>query len=301
MIGASGSAVNEAVGIGRHRLTRRARVGSVGDVSTDLLQTDPPAAAREAAAELARLTGVERHDVALVLGSGWVPAVDLIGDTVTDLAVTDLPHFPPPAVAGHAGRIRSVQAGSSRALVFLGRTHYYEGRGVEAVVHGVRTAAAAGCRVVVLTNGCGGLNPSWTPGTPVLISDHINLTSASPLRGATFIDLTDLSSSRLRALCREIEPGLAEGVYAQFRGPQYETPAEVRMAGIIGADLVGMSTALEAIAAREAGLEILGLSLVTNLAAGMTGEPLNHEEVLEAGKAAATRMGDLLGRVIREL
>jgi purine-nucleoside phosphorylase len=168
-------------------------------------------------------------------------------------------------------------------------------------VHGVRTAAAAGCRVVVLTNGCGGLNPSWTPGTPVLISDHINLTSASPLRGATFIDLTDLYSSRLRALCRDIEPGLAEGVYAQFRGPQYETPAEVRMAGVIGADLVGMSTALEAIAAREAGLEILGLSLVTNLAAGMTGEPLNHEEVLEAGKAAAERMGRLLARVVASL
>ena len=172
-----------------------------------------------------------------------------------------------------------MRAGDTRALVFLGRTHYYEQRGVEAVVHGVRTAAAAGCRVIVLTNGCGGLDPSWTPGTPVLISDHLNLTSASPLRGATFIDLTDLYSSRLRALCREIEPSLPEGVYAQFRGPQYETPAEVRMAGVLGAQLVGMSTALEAIAAREAGVEVLGLSLVTNLAAGMTGAPLNHEDV----------------------
>ena len=270
-------------------------------MTDDLLLSDPPAAAREAAAELARLTGVERHDVALVLGSGWVPAVDLIGETVTDLAVTDLPHFPPPAVQGHAGRVRSVDAGGRRALVFLGRTHYYEGRGVEAVVHGVRTAAAAGCRVVVLTNGCGGLDPSWTPGTPVLISDHINLTGASPLRGATFIDLTDLYSARLRAVCREIEPSLPEGVYAQFRGPQYETPAEVRMAGVMGAQLVGMSTALEAIAAREAGLEILGLSLVTNLAAGMTGEPLDHAEVLEAGRAAAERMGRLLARVVASL
>ncbi len=268
---------------------------------TDLLLTDPPAAAAEAAAELARLTGVERHDVALVLGSGWVPAVDLIGETVADVSVADLPHFAPPAVEGHAGRVRSVRAGNTRALVFLGRTHYYEGRGVEAVVHGVRTSAAAGCRTVVLTNGCGGLNPTWAPGTPVLISDHLNLTAASPLRGATFIDLTDLYSARLRTLCRTIEPDLAEGVYAQFRGPQYETPAEVRMAGILGADLVGMSTTLEAIAAREAGLEILGLSLVTNLAAGMTGEPLNHEEVLEAGRAAAERMGRLLAEVVAQL
>ena len=160
--------------------------------SPDLLMSDPSAAAAQAAAELARLTGVEKHDVALVLGSGWVPAADLIGETVADLSITDLPHFAPPAVAGHAGRVRSVRAGDTRALVFLGRTHYYEQRGVEAVVHGVRTAAAAGCRVIVLTNGCGGLDPSWTPGTPVLISDHLNLTSASPLRGATVIDLTDL-------------------------------------------------------------------------------------------------------------
>ena len=269
--------------------------------SPDLLLSDPSAAAAAAAGALARLTGVERHDVALVLGSGWVPAADLIGTTVADLAVTELPHFAPPAVAGHAGRIRSVDADGTKVLVMLGRTHYYEQRGVEAVAHGVRTAAAAGCRTIVLTNGCGGLNPSWTPGTPVLISDHINLTGASPLRGATFIDLTDLYSARLRGLCREIEPTLPEGVYAQFRGPQYETPAEVRMAGIIGADLVGMSTGLEAIAAREAGLEILGLSLVTNLAAGMTGEPLNHEEVLEAGRSAAERMGHLLARVVRAL
>jgi len=269
--------------------------------STDLLMSDPSAAAAAAAAALAAITGVERHDVALVLGSGWVPAADLIGTTVADLAVTDLPHFAPPAVAGHSGRIRSVDADGTRVLVTLGRTHYYEQRGVEAVAHGVRTAAAAGCRTIVLTNGCGGLNPSWTPGTPVLISDHINLTGASPLRGATFIDLTDLYSARLRALCRELEPTLPEGVYAQFRGPQYETPAEVRMAGIMGADLVGMSTGLEAIAAREAGLEILGLSLVTNLAAGMTGEPLNHEEVLDAGRAAAERMGLLLAQVVRAL
>ena len=263
---------------------------------------DPTAAAAQAAAELAELTGSPTHDLALVLGSGWLPAVDLLGETLAEFPSTDLHGFAPPAVAGHAGKIRSVATQSGgRALVFLGRTHFYEGRGVEAVVHGVRTAAAAGCRTIVLTNGCGGLNPDWTPGTPVLISDHINMTGASPLRGATFIDLTDLYSARLRALCKEIDPTLAEGVYMQFRGPQYETPAEVRMAGVLGADLVGMSTTLEAIAAREARMEILGLSLVTNLAAGMTGEALNHEEVLEAGRMAAERMGGLLATVVGRL
>jgi purine-nucleoside phosphorylase len=263
---------------------------------------DPSADAARAAAELAELTGAPRHDIALVLGSGWLPAVDLLGETLAEFSATDLHGFAPPAVVGHAGRIRSIATSSgSRALVFLGRTHFYEGRGVVAVVHGVRTAAASGCATIVLTNGCGGLNPDWTPGTPVLISDHINLTGASPLRGATFLDLTDLYSARLRALCRKIDPSLAEGVYLQFPGPQYETPAEVRMAGILGADLVGMSTTLEAIAAREAGLEVLGLSLVTNLAAGLTGEALNHEEVLEAGKMAAERMGGLLATVVGQL
>jgi purine-nucleoside phosphorylase len=259
--------------------------------------------AREAADRLAALTGVEQHDVALVLGSGWLPAVDALGDVTAEIATTDLPGFSAAAVAGHSGRIRSVRAapedGQSRQLlVFLSRTHYYEGKGVAAVVHGVRTAAAAGCRAIVLTNGCGGLDESWTPGTPVLISDHINLTGRSPIEGAHFVDLTDLYSSRLRTMCREVEPGLAEGVYVQFPGPHYETPAEIRMVRAIGGDLVGMSTTLEAIAAREAGMEILGISLVTNAAAGMSGEPLDHEEVLEAGRAAATRMGELLGKIV---
>jgi len=258
----------------------------------------PADLATEAAAVLRERTGVERHDVALVMGSGWLPAVDALGEATAELSMTDLPGFAPPAVAGHAGRIRSVRAGDRQLLVFLGRTHFYEGRGVRAVVHGVRTAAAAGCRVVVLTNGCGGIKESWTPGTPVLISDHINLTATSPIEGANFVDLTDLYSSRLRALCREVEPDLDEGVYVQFPGPHYETPAEIRMVRTIGGDLVGMSTVLEAIAAREAGLEVLGISLVTNLAAGITGEPLNHEEVLETGRAAASRMGDLLGAVV---
>jgi purine-nucleoside phosphorylase len=258
----------------------------------------PYEAAREAADVLAEKTGVAHHDVALVMGSGWLPAVDALGEAVAELDIADLPGFAAPAVAGHGGKIRSVRSGDKQLLVFLGRTHYYEGLGVAAVVHGVRTAAAAGCRAIVLTNGCGGLRTTWSPGTPVLISDHINLTGTSPIVGANFVDLTDLYSPRLRALCQEIEPGLDEGVYVQFPGPHYETPAEIGMVAAIGGHLVGMSTTLEAIAAREAGMEVLGISLVTNLAAGMSGEPLNHAEVLEAGNAAATRMGQLLGAIV---
>jgi purine-nucleoside phosphorylase len=262
---------------------------------------DPYALAREAAARLRELTGADTHDVALVMGSGWVPAAEMLGETASEHPVTELPGFHAAAVAGHAGTFRSVVVGERRALVFLGRTHLYEGRGVASVVHGVRTAAAAGARVVVLTNGCGGLRPTYSPGQPVLISDHINLTATSPIVGPRFVDLTDLYSPRLRALCRSVEPSLEEGVYVQFPGPQYETPAEIGMVRAIGGDLVGMSTTLEAIAAREAGAEVLGISLVTNLAAGMTGEPLNHEEVLEAGRAAATRMGELLSKVVSQL
>ncbi len=257
--------------------------------------------AQEAADTLARLTGVARHDVALVLGSGWLPAAAALGEPSAQVATTDLPGFSAPAVEGHAGTIGSLRLGDRRLLLFGTRTHYYEGKGVAAVVHPIRTAAAAGCRTVVLTNGCGGLEPSWTPGTPVLIRDHINLTARSPIEGAHFVDLTDLYSPRLRALVKEVDPSLDEGVDVQFPGPHYETPAEVEMVRRIGGDLVGMSTTLEAIAAREAGMEVLGISLVTNLAAGISGEPLDHAEVLEAGRAAASRMGDLLSRIVPRL
>ncbi len=266
--------------------------------------TDPdtaPFAVAEAAARVVReRTGVERHDIALVLGSGWGEAGDLIGETLATIDNTDVPGFAKAAVEGHSGVIRSVAIGDTgrRALVYGTRTHFYEGRGVRAVVHGVRTAAAAGCRTVVLTNGCGGLRPEWTPGTPVLIRDHINLTGASPLEGATFVDLTDLYTPRLRELARSVDPTLDEGVYVQFRGPQYETPAEVQMAKTLGGDLVGMSTSLEAIAARHVGLDVLGISLVTNPAAGISPTPLNHEEVIAAGKAAAQRCGRLLADVV---
>ena len=235
---------------------------------------EPRAAAAAAATRIRELTGVDRHDVALVLGSGWAGALDLIGETLAEVPQTRCLAFRGPG-KGHVGVIRSVRIGDSdrRALFFGARTHLYEGRGVRQVVHGVRTAAAAGCRAIVLTNGCGGLREEWGPGTPVLISDHINLTATSPLEGATFVDLTDLYASRLRAIARQVDPSLPEGVYVQFPGPHYETPAEVQMAKRLGGDLVGMSTSLEAIAAREAGMEVLGISLVTNLAAGISPVP----------------------------
>lgn len=264
--------------------------------------SEPFVLAQAAADHIARATGVASHDIALVLGSGWGAAADLIGEVTATLPADDVPGFSAPAVEGHVGTIRSILGpDGKRALVLGARTHYYEGKGVRAVVHGVRAAAAAGCRVLVLTNGCGGLNPDWQPGTPVLIRDHINLTAASPLEGATFVDLTDLYSPRLRELAREVDPTLGEGVYAQFPGPHYETPAEVQYAKRIGADLIGMSTALEAIAARHAGLEVFGISLVTNLAAGISPTPLSHEEVIEAGRAAGPRISRLLADIIAKI
>jgi purine-nucleoside phosphorylase len=264
--------------------------------------TDPFDIARQAAEQLAEATGVERHDIALTLGSGWAKAADLIGETTATVPATEIIGFSAPALTGHVGSLRSVLLPSGkRALVIGARTHFYEGHGVRRVVHSVRTAAAAGATTMILTNGAGGIKDHWTPGTPVLISDHLNLTAASPLEGATFIDLTDLYSRRLRELAHGIQPDLDEGVYVQFRGPHYETPAEVQMAKTIGGHIVGMSTALEAIAARQAGMEILGFSLITNLAAGISPTPLSHTEVLEAGREAEPVISALLARVVAAL
>ena len=266
------------------------------------MSTDAYDLAKSAGDALLARTGGQAFDVALVIGSGWVPAADGLGAPQAEFPATDLPGFAPPGVEGHTGRIRTTEVGGRRALVFLGRTHLYEGRGVAPVVHGVRTALAAGVRTVVLTNAAGGLRPErQRVGDPVLISDHLNLTGANPLTGARFVDLTEAYSARLRALAREVDSTLTDGVYAAFRGPTYETPAEIRMLRTMGADLIGMSTVLETIAAREGGADVLGISLVTNIAAGLTGQPLDHEEVLAAGRAAAERMGRLLATVVAKL
>ncbi|WP_026919560.1 purine-nucleoside phosphorylase [Gordonia shandongensis] len=262
---------------------------------------DPAAAAAAAAAAVATETSCPRHDVAVILGSGWAPAADALGAADSEVPMTALPGFAAPSAQGHAGTVRSLRIGDTRVLVMLGRVHAYEGHPLARVVHAVRTAAAAGVHTAVVTNAAGGIRPDLRVGTPVLISDQINLTGRSPLDGAQFVDMVDAYSPALREAARRVDAGLVDGVYAGLAGPQYETPAEIRMLAAIGADLVGMSTVHETIAARAAGLSVLGLSLVTNEAAGITGDPLDHSEVLAVGRASAARMGGLLRAVIAEL
>ncbi|HYD11034.1 MAG TPA: purine-nucleoside phosphorylase [Acidimicrobiales bacterium] len=262
------------------------------------------AAAREAASAIGATTGRDAHEVAVVLGSGWAPAAERLGAGV-EVPMAELPGFPPPTVAGHAAVVRSVDVDGHGVLVFVGRTHLYEGHPVEAVVHGVRSAVLAGCGVVVLTNAAGGVDPSFTVGQPVLLADHLNLSGRNPLVGPDiedrFVDMSDVYSARLRSLAHEVDASLVESVYAMFMGPSYETKAEVRMAATLGAGLVGMSTALEAIAARHLGAEVLGLSLVTNPAAGVAAAPIHHGEVIQAGRDASARLGDLLLGIVRKV
>jgi purine-nucleoside phosphorylase len=266
---------------------------------------DPWTLATDAAAHLSQRTGVGRHDVFVVLGSGWAHVATLLPPGV-EVPMTDLPGFPAPSAAGHGGTFRSLELNGRRVLLALGRVHLYEGHPAATVAHGVRMAAAAGCRTVVLTNAAGSLHREWPLGRPVVISDQINVTGASPLTGPNppegvpgrFADMTATYTPRLRALVADVAPELPEGVYVGFHGPEFETPAEIRAAGIWGGDLVGMSTVLEAIAARAAGMEVLGVSLVTNLAAGLSGQPLDGDEVIAAGDAAAGRMGELLRELV---
>ncbi len=262
-------------------------------------------AAEESAATLAAATGVDHHDVAVVLGSGWKPAADRMGEVVAEVPMTDLGGFPIASVLGHGSTVRSIRNGERRVLAFMGRVHLYEGHHPNVVAHAVRTAVRAGCKAIVLTNAAGGLRDGMRAGQPVLLADHINLTGRTPLLGPNderigprFPDMTHAYSPRLRELARSVDPSLEEGVYGGFLGPTYETPAEVRMARVLGADLVGMSTVLEAIAAAHAGAEVLGVSLVTNLAAGITEVALDHRDVLAVAAASADRMGGLIAAIV---
>jgi len=275
-------------------------------VTTSSESPDPFEIAAEAAGGLARWAGPPAHDVAIVLGSGWQAVADGLGAAEAERPTAGLAGFSAPTVVGHEGKLRSVSAGGHRVLLLIGRTHLYEGRSPAEVVHPVRAAVIAGARVVILTNAAGGLDPAMRAGQAVLIRDHLNLTGASPLSGAAppagypgrFVDLTALYPAELRAIARKVDPGLREGVYAALRGPHYETPAEIEMLRRAGAEMVGMSTALEAIAAHHLGASVLGISLVTNLAAGVSPTPLDHAEVLAAGAAAAPLLTELLSGVL---
>jgi purine-nucleoside phosphorylase len=263
--------------------------------------------AERAGAELVEQLG-GRFDAAVVLGSGWAEVAEGLGVADAVVAAEAITGFHPPSVPGHGGSLRSVNVDGRRVLVMAGRVHLYEGHPPADVVHGVRAAVAAGCSTVVLTNAAGCMNPAFGVGQPVLISDHINLTGQSPLFGPAppegyairFTDLTDLYSSRIREAVRRIDLTVGEGVYAGLVGPHFETPAEITMLTRMGADLVGMSTVLEAIAVRHLGAEVAGVSLVTNAAAGMGGA-LDHQEVLDAGQSAQGRVTEVLSTVIKVL
>ena len=265
---------------------------------------DPFEQARLAARELLRNTGREAHDVLVVLGTGLSPVAELLGaeepaDRPGDDAMVPALHRHGPPPGDLADRRRPDRG----LLVTAGRLHLYEGRTPTEVVHPVRMAIAAGCRTVVLTCCVGGINPAFPVGTVVAIADHLNLTASSPLagipagdpHGSPFLDLTDAWSPRLRALAHEVDPTLPEGVYAQMAGPHFETPAEIRMLAALGADVVGMSTVPEAIAARHLGADVLGLAVVTNPAAGTAPGPIDVDEV----PIAAGRTVESVARIVR--
>lgn len=255
----------------------------------------PTTDAVTAADAIAHASGRNTHDVTLVLGSGWSEVVTGLADpdSAVTLPVESLPGFAAPSAAGHRGTVTSCLVDGVPLLAIAGRTHLYEGLGTDPVVHPAHVAAATGSRVLVLTNAAGGLRDGLAVGDLVLIRDHLNLTGRSPLTGARFVNLVDAYSPILRAAAADAIAATArpaEGVYAQMPGPQYETPAEIGMLRTLGADLVGMSTVPETIAARALGLDVVAMSLVTNLAAGVTGEPLDHAEVLAAGAAGSARL-----------
>lgn len=266
----------------------------------------PYALAQSAADELRARSGVDRYDVAVVLGSGWREGAAALGLPEYDVATSSLPGFFSPTVPGHSGHVLSLRVGERRVALLTGRVHLYEGHSAAHVAHPVRTLVAAGATTVILTNACGGIDPSMQPGETVLISDHLNLTGTSPLEGEAppegyaprFVDLSDLYSARLRTKIKDAMPHLQEGIYLGLRGPHYETPAEIVMARTLGATLVGMSTVLEAIAARHLGAEVVGLSMVSNHAAGVVPGALSHLDVLEAGQQAAPSLGALLAAVL---
>lgn len=244
-----------------------------------------------------------RPRVALVLGSGLGGFADVC-DKLFEVSYAEVPGLPQSAVPGHAGKFVGATLGGVPLLLALGRVHYYEGHTARQVAAHVRLMASLGPEALILTNAAGTLNPAFAPGGWMMISDHLNLTAASPMTGGpNFFDMSDVYSADLRDLFRGLAPArgvtLHEGVYACVPGPQYETPAEVRMLRTLGADAVGMSTVFEAIQARALGLRVAAFSCLTNWAAGVTNEPLSHGEVMETGRRAAAVLGGLLEDALR--
>ncbi len=249
--------------------------------------------------------------MAVVLGSG-LGGYPVSLDGAIAVPYAELPGFPAPTASGHAGVAYSALADRNRVLLMSGRVHAYEGRSADEIVFGVRVAVTAGCRVVVLTNAAGGCGDHLAAGDLVLITDHVSLAGLSPLEGPNderigprFPDMTDVYSPALRAEAHAAADragfSLKEGVYFWFRGPMFETPAEIRMAQALGGSLVGMSTVPEAIAVRHMGAQVLGISLCTNLAAGISEAPLSHDEVVAAGASASARFGALLDELLPAL
>lgn len=249
--------------------------------------------------------------VAVVLGSGLGAFADRLGSPVV-VSYRDLPYWPQTTVAGHAGRIVAGHIGGRRVVVLSGRVHVYEGYSLSAVTFATRVLAVGGVRHLVLTNAAGGINADFAPGTLMAIDDHINLMGHNPLIGPhdarfgpRFPDMSEVYSLRLRALAREAAQAtgvpLAHGVYLAVSGPSYETPAEIRAFRELGADAVGMSTVPEAIAARHMGVEVLGLSCIANLGAGMTEAPLSEHDVITAATRAQEPLGRLLEAIIARI
>jgi purine-nucleoside phosphorylase len=242
--------------------------------------------------------------VGLILGSGLSGLTGYI-DVTAAVPYKEIPHWPAAGVAGHAGQLALASIGGRPLIVLAGRVHLYEGYRVAEVAFPVRVLAALGVQLLIVTNAAGAIREDWSPGQLALISDHINLQGESPLAGAheerwgpRFPDMTDAYSPRLREAARQAAQaagiGVVEGVYAAVQGPNYETPAEIRYLKSIGADLVGMSTVPEVIAARQMSMEVLGISVISNLAAGLGGAGLHHDEVLAAGGAATARLAALM-------
>lgn len=249
--------------------------------------------------------------IAVVLGSGLGPLADRLSEPVV-VPYGSIPHFPIPTVPGHHGRLIAGALDGARVIYLQGRFHDYEGYDPNVVTFPVRVLRRLGVEVLVLTAATGGINEAFHPGDIVCLADHLNLTGRNPLRGPNderfgprFPDMTEVYSLRLRAVADETaaQQGLVlrSGVYACLPGPSYETPAEIRMLRTLGADVVGMSTVPEAIVARHSGMEVLAFALVTNAAAGVTGESISHDEVLDAGRKAVPRLGGLIEGVVRRI